>query len=589
MKNKIMLMLCLFVVSTIYGAETTKKVETKYLRPSVANFFFQPKNDREKKLIDQFGNLAISSRFNDHRVSYNFLSCSETTDDLKKPVINQFLQKATAAVMAKWWNRDANGNFNYDFVAKSGLYTATDADAIMAKGSNIDRREMMGEDLIGKTYLLVYEFPSVITKEQHYDQQDAFNKKLGITKPVSRNNEGWVANYNVYAYKLVYNDSVSNDFYTKYWTDVNNHDAAKVAQWASATFPVEFAYKTSGSIESSQLKKLPAKMKKNMDELLQAIPARIQEEAMFSLGQGIEDFNLKATVYGTKPLTAKLGTKESLYLDQRFFIFEIEADQDGNQTKVLKGVARAKKIEDNLGVAIGESKPSTFRQQGGKALYEGMFIESKEDVGGIFNAGFYVGGSDRSFNGINLGLDYRISKYLKTSGVYAGIDFSYNPFMSKVYAGSVYTAEGYKLMDSGDWFSGSTYTFAVKINKEMYLGRKGNLYLNPSFGLGILGYTFSKSNNDFYDFKIYSGDKEKQNPDYSWTSFIVPMSVGIGYYIKPSMSVELRPVYRIKSRPTTGNGDRLEQYGGYDEGWGFDNLGSGSSVTSVLLNFRLRF
>ena len=161
--------------------------------------------------------------------------------------------------------------------------------------------------------------------------------------------------------------------------------------------------------------------------------------------------------------------------------------------------------------------------------------------------------------------------------------------MSKVYAGSVYTDGGYKLMDSGDWFSGSTYTFAVKITKEMYIGRKGNLYLNPSFGLGILGYKFSKSDNEYYDFKVYSGDKEKQNPDYSWTSFIVPMSIGIGYYIKPSMSVELRPVYRIKSRPTTGNGDRLEQYGGYDDGWGFDNLGSGSSVTSVLLNFRLRF
>ena len=100
------------------------------------------------------------------------------------------------------------------------------------------------------------------------------------------------------------------------------------------------------------------KVKKTMQELLEDIPANIQSGAAFELGRKIEDFKLKVTVFKAYPVTAKLGTKEDLYTDQRFYVYEIEQDRSGNQSTVRKGVVRAKTINDNKGIATGTSLPS---------------------------------------------------------------------------------------------------------------------------------------------------------------------------------------------------------------------------------------
>jgi len=593
MKNNLLLFVCFFVIASANGQNPVKKVATKYMRPSVTSLFFQPTNRQEEVIIAKFKTLDMASKFNDHKIEFPNLNC--TTKDVaeRKLKTDEYALKSSNPVLAKWWNRDSQGNFNYDFVAQNGLYTATDADAIMAKGSNVDRREMMGEELIGKTYIMVYEIASLNSMEQKYDKQDAANKELGITKPVDRSFEGYEMKYNVYAYKLIYNDSVSSVFYSEYWTDVNNHDANKAAKWASATFPVMYIQKVSGTIQSTQLKEVPSgskTKKKTMDELLQDIPAKWQEQALFDMARYVEDFNLKSTIYKTKPLSAKLGTKESLYLDQRFFVYEIESDQFGNQEKILKGVARAKTIEDNKNVATGESKPSVFTQQGGKKLYEGMFIASNDDVGAVLDAGFFTSSSDRSFGGISFGLDYRISRLINKSGVYLGIDFSAN-YMNDVNPGNV-SASGVELTDGSSLFSGLTYAFAAKISKEMYFTKRGNVYLNPSIGLGLVNYSFTSSDNSGIDFSYDINDdgKDEHNPDFAWSSFYVPMSLGLGFYIKPSLSFEVKPVFRAKFASSTGNKESLTQNGSsFDPKWGFDTLDKLSFNTSLLFNLRFRF
>ncbi len=591
MKTNLLTFALLLVTLTITAQQPTQKVATKYMRPSVSKFYFEPKDRAQTMVINQFKALDISAKFNNHKVDFPNLIVEVTDEAAKKSRVDVFAGRATNPIMAKWWNRDQNGDFNYDYVAQSGLYSSTDADAVMARGSSIDRREMMGEELIGKTYILVYEIADLITMEQKYDRQDAANKNLGIDKPVERNYEGYEIKYNVYAYKMIYNDSVASVFFNEYWTDKNNHDQAKVIKWAAAKFPVEYIQKVSGTMQSTQLKKQPltsTAKKKTIDELLLMLPAKIQEQSLFDLTYYIPDFNLKATIFSTKPLQAKLGTKESLYLDERFFVYEIELDEQGNQLKNLKGVVRAKKIEDNMGVATGESTPSTFTQQGGKRLYEGMLIESKEDIGGILNAGLSLPSADRSFGGLYVGLDYRLSRIIKKRGVYVGVDFTAN-YMNDVNPGIV-RADGYTLADGSTYFSGFTYSFAAKISKEMYFTRRGNIYLNPSVGLGMVVYSFNKSGNKTIEFTVTGSDgKSKHNPDYAWSSFYAPLSLGLGFYIKPSMSVELRPIYRIKLAASTGEGNRLEQSGSPTPNWGFEKIDQLTMPAAVVLNWRLRF
>ena len=102
-----------------------------------------------------------------------------------------------------------------------------------------------------------------------------------------------------------------------------------------------------------------------MRELLEDIPAEIQNNAVFELGRKIEDFRLKVTVFKAYPVSAKLGTKEDLYIDQRFYVYEIEQEKNGNQKINRKGVVRVKTINDNKQVATGSSLPSVFQQVAG--------------------------------------------------------------------------------------------------------------------------------------------------------------------------------------------------------------------------------
>ena len=69
-----------------------------------------------------------------------------------------------------------------------------------------------------------------------------------------------------------------------------------------------------------------SKKKKSMNELLEDAAVIIQSKSVEELGMKLEDFKAVVSVFKTKPLSAKLGTKESLYIDQRFFVYEIEMD-----------------------------------------------------------------------------------------------------------------------------------------------------------------------------------------------------------------------------------------------------------------------
>ena len=67
-----------------------------------------------------------------------------------------------------------------------------------------------------------------------------------------------------------------------------------MAAWADAQFPVRLMASTGGSVRSAQSKqKTLNSKKKTMRELLEDIPAEIQNNAVFELGRKIEDFRLR--------------------------------------------------------------------------------------------------------------------------------------------------------------------------------------------------------------------------------------------------------------------------------------------------------
>ncbi len=589
MKRITLLLVSMAIIGNISSQNTGKKVDTKYFRPSVTTLFVEPKTANEKIIISKFNTLPMVPKFDEHKIEFPMLSGIVTNDYNNSTKMNNYIRLASNPILAKWWNRDAEGNFDAKYVAARGSYTASDADAIITKGSNTDRIEMLGEKLINKSYTLLYEITELITMEEYYDKVDASNKKKSDYKPVKRTDEGFKVKYNVYAYKLNFNDSVAAIFYNNYWVDAKNQDKNKVANWESATFPMKYISKVSGNLQTTQPKDPKSSSytsknkKKTSAELLEELPEKWQADALFALGKRIEDFHLKVTVFKTYPVTAKLGTKEDLYTDQRFYVYELEVDRKGNQKANRMGVVRAKKIVDNKKIATGESKPSTFQQVNGKRLYEGMFMEGKDDYGVIANIGSNSS-SNKSVGGFNLGADFRISRFVKSPGVHFGLDISINS-MKNINPGQVETPTLVLTSDEEKW-SGSTMAIAVTFAKEMYFTDKGNVYLKPSIGLGLTSYTFNKYDGAELSTIIYSFDKK----DYDWSALYFPVAIGLGWNISPSLSLEWKPGIYLNLAAKTGNDESLMQNSSsYTDGWGFANIGKMGVGVFNVLNLRVRF
>jgi hypothetical protein len=384
-------------------------------------------------------------------------------------------------------------------------------------------------------------------------------------------------------------------FYQNYWVDMNINDKKKIENWNSFLCPVEYVTSYSGSVGSFQ----PLKDKKfTLDQLLLNIPSAMVEQANDVLGRKVDDFRVKAPVYQISPLSAKLGKKEGLYYEQRFFAYEIGLDKKGNQKKYRKGVARVRTISSNESIANGQSKPSTFRQQGGKKLYEGMLLESQDDIGTVFKMG-YISTPNKAIGGVSLGLDYLIKKVKNYHGLYIGIDLTINSF-DNVSPGNIFMYdenESIQITTNEKEWSGSTLSVYGHLTKELYFTKKGNIYLAPSIGYGINTYNFREYQNEPLADKFKDYDPE--NNPYTFSTRIVPVKLGLGYHINPKVSIELHQgIVFIRDYNTTLKNSEgkpvsysLRQESPRNEvntDWGFDKLTRISSPFTMEFMFKVR-
>ena len=622
MKRRITIYICLALFSLWNSAiaQTGKKVQTKYQRPSMLNLYTAPANDREASVIQSFKALKTLSKFNDHAITYpdlkldlptmpsepNYLNSAEVKlykqkiserNALITNQMNRYLGGASNLILAKWWNRDANGDFNSDFVGKRGEYSATDADVVSNKASAVNRIQEIGEQLIDKTYVVIYTITNVATMEEVYNSMDAAGSKKKDYKPVKRTLEGYQMNYTANLYKLTFNDSVSSVFYSKYWSDAKSHDANKVKAWESATFPMTLVTSVSGLSSSTQpldRKALQYKLAKpkSMEELLTSMPDDVQEHVFLKMSQKVDEFRVKAPIFDEKPLSAKLGKKEGLYADERFFVYEIELNKDGKQIKRRKGIAVVRKIANNDSIASGNSNPSIFKQHGGKKLYQGMLIEAKENLGLSILAGYSSCIGDITMQGPSFGLEYNLSPifyktmHVRTSGLYLGGGITFNT-MSNVNPGEISTPTRILTTEESKW-SGSVYSVNGSLSKEIYFTRKGNIYLLPSFAYGLSILKFSKYGNDSIATLIGSSFDEK---NYEWTTTSFQAGLGLGINLHPTVSLLIKPMFVLRSAFTTGNNETLTQNSAsenVDSKWGFNKIGNTTSMPIfIYLKIRL--
>ena len=402
-----------------------------YRRPSITYLYIDHEGDLTKEMINLIKSKEISEKFNDNRV----VNCViKQSGDVDENYLKRYIEDNVVRNIARIWfpfdNRKREHSLH--IVEQRGLYDATDADVLASlatvRGEGILKDA--GELLINKSYIVVYDV-------------------VNVKKVSSRDLRGYEAKLNIHLYKLNWTPLIMN-YLLERWT---NSDAIEQLNF-SVNHVKSFHRKTSFlSLTSVQSTKVRYGRKSD-EELFNELAHNIINEVEFHISKHSPDFQVKTSIAGSNPIKAPIGLKEGVFVDQRYFIYELSEANDGSIRKNRKSVVRAtRRIADNRAMATGYAKHTNFYRVYGRIPSEGMVLEEKPDRGMSLAFSYWPG----EYNVLYEGLVGALTKSTST------------PEKSKVYL---------KVIGLTDYSKVSIV--AVGISKDLYLGTL--MSVNPYIG-----------------------------------------------------------------------------------------------------------
>ena len=315
-----------------------------------------------------------------------------------------------------------------------------------------------------------------------------------------------------------------------------------------------------------------------MEELLSEIPKEMQDKMVFKGGRKIDDFKIRGPIFQEYPTTVKIGTKEGIFYDERFYAYEISKDEKtGKEKKSRVGVLRVSKIANNDTIAIGKSPASTFCQQGGKTLYSGTLVELKEDFGVGLNIG--MGLLNNPLGGFNIGAEVRIPSFIlkqrNSWGKYLrGIHLTANLTLKSFSEQNFFKDDLIQTAAFNGKSKGNAASFIVAIARETYLTKKGNFYIMPELGGGVTSLNITGKSDTI-----------------SGSSTLINAALSLGFHITPNISVYTKTGVYSKLGYTWKEDETevTELVNSFDKSsdWGFDKLEGIAAPIYVGLRIRL--
>lgn len=114
-----------------------------------------------------------------------------------------------------------------------------------------------------------------------------------------------------------------------------------------------------------------------------------------------EAFNIKCAVEDICPIRAKIGLKEGVRTNLRFYMYEYSQKGEGTISRRRKGVVRAtNKITDNREVTTGNMVPTEFYQIAGRAAQPGWEMQEKKSWGINLELGYQLGNQPGVYAGL---------------------------------------------------------------------------------------------------------------------------------------------------------------------------------------------
>lgn len=438
--------------------EATKKIPSTYDRSAVTLFYVQfPNEAHASEIQSKIDKISLSDKYYNNNLNQITLpnaftrKSHELVESLSKYMNDQQVGRQ---VISKWYARQEDGTMNMDLIFDRGMFNATDAAYIKAQSTKLGNAVLQdyGNRLIGRSYVLVLDYQSIQTMKEA--------KMSGM--------KGWKSTVTGYLFKIKYNEETQNAVYDAwiYPEDSPAVKAEKNKKFEQIQVPVEFVTKTtvyvtaSQPAEGTQLGRLMKQ--KTEDELLSEMVQKGYDESLYFLEKNHEDFMVKTTIYQVRPIRAKIGKKEGLKCDNRYFAYEYVYDEKTNTSKPkFRGVIRAtSSIVDNRQVAKGDMPTSKFYQTSGRRLRTGYLLRQQNDYGIEATLGFESG----EVGGIYGRLDARMGRYIGVKALF------------------VYVEGGAQMKDYGTVEGIAFLHYGAGLAKGLMLTR--NVELRPYIGLG---------------------------------------------------------------------------------------------------------
>lgn len=416
--------LSLFVLMTFFvnwlaaqDIEAAKKIPSTYDRSSVTLFYMQfPNEAHATEIQSKIDKVSFSDKYYNNNLSQITLPASFGRSNSNLPeAIKQYLNEKNIGrqVISKWYARQEDGTMSMDLIFDRGTFNATDAAFIKAQSTKLGNAVLQdyGNRLIGKSYILVLDYQSVMTMKE---------------AKMEKASRGWKSTVTSYLFKVKYDEATQNALYDSwiYPEDSPEVKAEKNKKFEQIQIPIEFVTKSTIYATATQ----PASdtqigrlmKQKSDDELLSELVQKGYDENLYFLEKNYEDFMVKTTIYQVHPIRAKIGKKEGLKCDNRYFAYEYVYSEKTNTTKPkFRGVIRAtSSIVDNRQVAKGDMPTSKFYQTSGRRLRTGYLLRQQNDFGIEITAGFEGG----QVGGAYARLDARMGRYIGIKALFVYLE-----------------------------------------------------------------------------------------------------------------------------------------------------------------------
>lgn len=310
-------------------------------------------------------------------------------------------------IVCTLFNRNSQtGEMSAEQIYNRGLYNVSDQNILESQATKrgVEGLKDSGFSLISNCHILVLDYANI-----RYEYKKGNNDNSDFY---------WYATPAAYLFKIEWDNSKQDQLFNC-WIDKNTSPTernSKMQAFEKLYIPMKFVIRIADDdrSESTGIEKQQRKIdngekrKYSNDELKENAFVKMISEAADDLGGRIENkyesFQIQNSIYSIRPVKAKIGKKEGVKVNDRYFVYELVAQNDNSTKLTRKGVVKATThIAENRQVATGNSPTTEFYQIAGGKLEAGMTLKEKRSC--------YL----------NLDLGYR---YGELEGIYAGLNTS---------------------------------------------------------------------------------------------------------------------------------------------------------------------